>query len=726
MKRFRNLVIGGIQTKVFNLILLTVILLSGAIWFLSNYQANILKDLADESNLRQQESIQAITDSVMESVIDQSMSRSTRLEAELADDLFDALQARVRMLGEYAGKLFADPSAYPRLPFKGPDAAENGKIAAQLMLADGVDGNDPSLVDRLGLTANMSDMMVSLFGASEETNSCFIALPDGAFLVTDDRSAAKFDETGSPFSYDPRTRPWYQQAVEKGELIFTDVEVDAFTGDIGVVCAMPVYVNGRLAAVVGSDLFLTSMRDAVLSSQGNGNFVCVVNQNGHVVFSPKEEGIFRVIPGAQAADLRQTDNAALAALVSDAMLGQTDLRLLDLPEGPTYVTGAPVKTVGWALLSLCSQEAAAQPAALLRQSSQQIQDEAVSTYTASSGRTRMTATFLLLGVMALMLAAALILAKRIVAPLNTITKRISELKEGNLEFKMEDAYRTGDEIEELAESFANISHKTVQYVETVKTVTAEKERIGTELSLATQIQAAMLPHIFPPFPGRTEFDIYASMDPAKEVGGDFFDYFLIDDDHLCMVVADVSGKGVPGALFMMASKIIIQSNAMKETSPAEILRLTNETICSNNEAEMFVTVWLGILEISTGRLTAANAGHEYPVIKQPGKPYELYKDKHGFVIGGMPGVRYKDYTLELQPGARLFAYTDGAAEATNANNEMFGTKRIVNTLNEVAEAEPKEVLEHVSEAVEHFVQSAPQFDDLTMLCVEYRGKKQPS
>ena len=250
---------------------------------------------------------------------------------------------------------------------------------------------------------------------------------------------------------------------------------------------------------------------------------------------------------------------------------------------------------------------------------------------------------------------------------------------------------------------------------------AEATRIGAELSLATNIQAAMLPHIFPAFPMRREFDIYASMDPAKEVGGDFYDYFLIDDDHLGMVIADVSGKGVPGALFMMASKIILQSVAMMGNSPAEILKRTNDAICSNNEAEMFVTVWMGILELSTGRLTAANAGHEFPAFRQPGGVFELYKDKHGFVIGGMEDVKYREYEIRMEPGSKLFVYTDGVVEATSAEKELFGTERMIEALNADPDASPQEILRNVRASVDGFVKDAEQFDDLTMLCVEYRG-----
>ena len=289
--------------------------------------------------------------------------------------------------------------------------------------------------------------------------------------------------------------------------------------------------------------------------------------------------------------------------------------------------------------------------------------------------------------------------------------------------KLRDSIKNQDEIGLLAQSIDQMEEKIENTMKDLTRVTAEKERIGTELLLATQIQAAMLPHIFPPFPERTEFDLYASMDPAKEVGGDFYDYFLIDDDHLCLVMADVSGKGVPGALFMMASKIILDSVAMLGRSPAEILAKTNEAICSNNEAQMFVTVWLGILEISTGTLTAANAGHEYPVLMRPDGQFELFKDKHGFVLGGIDGAKYREYTLRLESGTKLFLYTDGVPEAANKDNELFGTDRMLAALNTDTKAEPKRVLANVRAAVDGFVQGAEQFDDLTMLCLEYKSAR---
>ena len=246
----------------------------------------------------------------------------------------------------------------------------------------------------------------------------------------------------------------------------------------------------------------------------------------------------------------------------------------------------------------------------------------------------------------------------------------------------------------------------------------EKERLDTELSLATRIQANSLPR---DFPERGEFSLCASMTPAKEVGGDLYDFFMIDDDHLALVIGDVSGKGVPAALFMMVAVSLIHHVSQGELSPAKVLQTVNSEICARNPEEMLVTVWLGILEISTGRLTAANAGHEYPALKRPGERFELLKDRHGFVIGGMDGMRYRDYELQLEPGGKLFVYTDGIPEANDASEALFGVERMIAALRDSEDDSPAQVLEGVQSAVAAFVGDAPQFDDLTMLCLQYNG-----
>lgn len=722
MKKFRNLIIGGIETKVFNLIAITAILLTVTFMSVAQYQARMLSSLAEETSARQQESITGITESLMDEVVKQSMNRDTELEAMIVEELFHSLGSRVEMLGRYAESLYANPENTGKKGYGPPNPRKEGEATAQLILADGVDGTTPELAARLGLTANMTDMMISVFEASVQTNSCFVALPEGALLLVDDHPSSKYEEDGTLISFDARTRSWYRQAVEAGRMIFTDVETDAFTGNIEIVCAMPVYSDGRLEAVVGANLFLTSMQEAVESSDENGGFVCVVNQNGHVVFSPKTEGIFRVCDADEAEDLRRSENMSLAGLVSNAMQAKTGVRKITLEDGTYYMAGAPMKTVGWSLLYIFSQESADRPVEMLQESFTGIQEEAVAAYRGNSARTNRMGIMLLAVLAVLLTAASLLLGKRIVKPLNAITKRISQINVENPEFKMDKAFRTGDEIEVLAQSFAAISHKTVEYVRQVKKITAEKERVSVELQLSHDIQVNMLPNIFPAFPERKEFDIYASMLPAKEVGGDFYDFYLVDDSHLVMVIADVSGKGIPAAMFMMASKIIINNiSTMGVSDPAQILEAANRQITSNNPAEMFITVWLGILNIQTGLLTAANAGHEYPCLMRKGGRFALYKDRHGFVLGGMEGSQYHSYEVQLYPGDAVFVYTDGVSEANNAKEELFGTGRLEEALNRDPEASCKQLLENVSASVAAFVEEEPQFDDTTMLAVRYNG-----
>ena len=720
MKRFGIIGLEGIRGKVLNLIVFAVITLTAAFLILSTVRSNILTNLVAQSSKKQRESITETTSMVMDAVVELTLERSNRTEAKIADQMFDAVSDRVTFLADCAADLFDHPEKYGAMPYAEPDPDKDGEWTAKVIYADGTDPSDDAIRAKLGLLANLSDMMIDLC-KSHNASTIYIALPEGVHISVSKETSGWFVD-GKVRSYDPRTRGWYQKAVEAGELIYTDGERDAVTDVYCIECAKPIYdSNGNLQAVIGTDLFLDEMQKVMQETSIEGEYNLLVNQSGHAVLEPQEES-FPMADTDRGSDLRDSKFELISGLVEDALNGNsTGVKLGDLNDGTYYITASPIDTTGWVLISAYSKEVTGQPAVLLQNSLDQIQEETVSLYHGMKDRSRYIAIGILLVLVTIILAGALLISTRIVGPLNTITKRISEINEENMIFKMEDTYRTGDEVEKLAESFADISEKTVRYMDEVLKVTAEKERIGAELSLATRIQSNMLPHIFPAFPNRFEFDIYASMDPAKEVGGDFYDYFLIDDDHLCMVMADVSGKGIPAALFMMASKIIIQSVAMLGNSPSEILNKTNEAICSNNEAEMFVTVWLGILELSTGKMVAANAGHEYPIIKEPDGRFEIYKDIHGLVLGVIDGTTYQEYELTLKPGTKMFLYTDGVPEASNSKQKLFGMERMVNALNKQTDAAPQQILKNVRGAVDTFVEEAEQFDDLTMLCFVYRG-----
>ena len=320
--------------------------------------------------------------------------------------------------------------------------------------------------------------------------------------------------------------------------------------------------------------------------------------------------------------------------------------------------------------------------------------------------------------------------KTLVEPINSISEAAQRYVADKQAGKEETNHfaslniRPGDELENLSLVMADMERTLAENEEKLAGIRAEKERINNELVLATKIQAAMLPGIFPPYPDRKEFDIYALMNPAREVGGDFYDFFFIDEDHLCLVMADVSGKGIPAALFMMISMTIVKSCAMLGSSPAEIMTKANEAICANNPENMFFTAWVGVLELSTGKLTTANAGHEYPAIRKPDGSFELIKKKHGCVIGGFEDSVYEQFEFDLEPGSALFVYTDGVPEAMTGAREMFGTDRMLDALNEDPGAQPAQLLKSVRQAVTRFADGAEQSDDITMLALRYFGPEQ--
>lgn len=279
---------------------------------------------------------------------------------------------------------------------------------------------------------------------------------------------------------------------------------------------------------------------------------------------------------------------------------------------------------------------------------------------------------------------------------------------------------SGDEIEVLYKETQDMEKKIVHYLEHLIKVTGEKTRARTELGIAAQIQRDMLPQTFPPFPERKEFEIYASMDPAKQVGGDFYDFFMVDDDHLALVIADVSGKGIPAALFMAITKSLLKTGITAGgASPSEVFTRLNNQICQGNKTGMFVTVWLGILEISTGILTCSNAGHEYPALSRAGEPFELFKDRHGLVLAAMEGIQYKEYQITLKPGDRIFVYTDGVPESNDPDAQFFGIDRLLQALNSTPGSSPQQLIEDVIRSINVFVRHAAQFDDTTMLALTY-------
>jgi sigma-B regulation protein RsbU (phosphoserine phosphatase) len=641
-------------------------------------------------------------------------------KATIADGVFSEFESAVCEVAYVAEQIYNNPQDYGPRTVPLPDASKDGELTMQVLYSSKTDPDDPAIKKELALIGNVQDTLMAINGNQEIMVSIYVATESGFMVQADYIPAKKYDEDGNLMPLEAKERPWYKGAAILKRPYFTPVTKDAHTPRPTVMCGVPVFRDGELVAVAGAGMYLDNMESFVKSIDvGSGGFACIMNKDGQILFSTAAEGSLAAVTGGT--DIRRGSDAALAQVATNASIGLKGVNLISVDGVPSYIAYAPMKTVGWSLFVILPQEGVEAPTKQLLESLRVMMDQSM----AQSDKQVQNATWLLIALFGVAVAMAVWIAIRlsqnIVRPIHVLTDKVSRISGDTLDFEWD--LETGDETQTLAESFASMTRRMNEYIENIQTITAEKERVGAELSLAQRIQESMLPNVFPPFPERKEIDIYASMDPAKEVGGDFYDYFFIDDDHLGLVIADVSGKGIGAALFMTMSKITLQNFAVQNLSPAEVLRKTNEMICANNAADMFVTVWIGVLEISTGKLTASNAGHEYPVLMLPGRGYEIVKDTHGFVVGGLEDEVYEDYELQLEPGSKLFLYTDGLPEAKGSGGvkDMFGMERIIDTLNKDVSASPEQTLGMIDKAVADFVQDEEQFDDLTMLCLEYRG-----
>ena len=317
---------------------------------------------------------------------------------------------------------------------------------------------------------------------------------------------------------------------------------------------------------------------------------------------------------------------------------------------------------------------------------------------------------------------SVILRRGIIKPIKTLTKEAERFAKTNLPSGEPINIRQKDEVGILARAVEKMETDIARYTENLTVITAEKERVNTELSVATRIHANMLPSIFPAFPNRKEFDIFATMNPAKEVGGDFYDFFMVDERHLAIVMADVSGKGVPAALFMVIGKTLIKDHTWPGKDLGSVFDEVNELLCESNSEGLFITAFEGVLDLVSGEFRFVNAGHEIPYICKKNGKFEPYKIRAGFVLAGMEGMRYKCGEMQLEAGDKIFQYTDGITEAANVRMELYGMDRLTAVLGENSDLPPGELLPAVKRDIDNFVGEAPQFDDITMLCLEYRAR----
>jgi sigma-B regulation protein RsbU (phosphoserine phosphatase) len=336
--------------------------------------------------------------------------------------------------------------------------------------------------------------------------------------------------------------------------------------------------------------------------------------------------------------------------------------------------------------------------------------------------TRLNRLVITLGIVGLFLlsVAVAFIARSFTRPLKAMAQATEKIATGNLDIELPPA-KTDDEVGKLSKSFQTMKESLKEYIQQLTETTASKERIESELKIAHDIQMSILPKIFPPFPNRKEFDIYAVIEPAREVGGDLYDFFFIDEENLFFIIGDVSGKGVPASLFMAVTKTLIKATALKGIEPGQILTEVNRELSEGNESSMFATIFCGVLHTRTGAVSYANGGHNSPLILRKDKGVTFLESKRGLVVGAMEDSVYETGRFTLDPGDGLCLYTDGVTEAMNEQGELFSEERLKSQVIDLQGKSIQEVIGGIKEEIHSFSQRVEQSDDITMLMIQFKG-----
>lgn len=531
-------------------------------------------------------------------------------------------------------------------------------------------------------------------------------------------------------SFDPQSRPWYVAAMEnleKKEPVFTDVYVGVDDGLASISCAQAYYEKGRPAGAVGIGCTLESVSRLVAQSTvGRSGFSIVLDTKGKVIFSGRNWG--ELAARLEAGDVRQSGEGTLAEAARAMVAGERGFASVRVDGGEYLLAYEPLPSVGWSFGTLISREEAVLP---LREPRNKLLGEIGSFDKALYGKLTdlgERTVLLLLATGLLILALSLRLSRRFVEPLYAIGAGVQEIAGGDLDRKIE--VHTGDEIERLAEGVNAMTGQMKLYLQDLQQATAERQRTATELEMAARIQAGMLPDVAA-LAGRKEYDLAAAMYTAKEMGGDFYDAYLLDDRHLALTMADVSGKGIGAALFMMVAKTMLKNTMLsaaadyakgREPDFGILMGEANRHLCEGNEKEMFVTVFFAVLDFYAGTLSYVSAGHNPPLLGGRGKWEYLRQKKKGVMLGILEGVSYQQQKLQLQPGDSIFLYTDGVTEAMEEGGGFYTEKRLQETLEEARPEDMAGLLARVREDVAAYVGTAPQSDDMTMMGLKFMGE----
>lgn len=674
-----------------------------------------IKTTAVEKSTSLGQEASEISESALKKELEKELTTTATDKAMLAESKLRAYVSSAQYAADYAAALYNKPSDYSEKEVMHPIKENIGIWAMQRLLANqNISYSEVESENKL--LGNMENIFETIIEHSDNISTIYIGTETGLIISYDPNS--EYAELGVENYYEFRDSEWYTSGKEEGKALFTKAYQDSFGRGLTITCVAPIFdAHDKFRGCIGIDILMNDINSSMVNDHiVDPSYATLIDNDGYIIASKdvdeKSSGTTNIFD--------ENVDTPIKYVADRVFSGEDGITRKGEGDEAIYISYSRIPLTDWILCIMSPVKNIIEPAIIIKENID-TNTEQVSATVSDSIRIIIMNCLVMFALIILIIT--FFVGKRsskITEPLKNLEKDVLEISKGN--FDQRTNVTTDDEIGCLARTFNGMTESLQKYISDLKDVTAREERIASELSVATKIQADMLPSKFPAYPERNEFDIFATMTPAKEVGGDFYDFFLIDDDHIALVMADVSGKGVPAALFMVIAKTLIKNRAMMGGAPSEILAYVNNQLCEGNEAELFVTTWLAIIEISTGKCVASNAGHEYPAIRRGNGKFELYKQKHSSALATMEGIRFKQYEFELAPGDSIYVYTDGVAEATDANNQLFGTDRMLDALNIEPNAEPEKLLNAVKQSIDKFVGDAPQFDDITMLCFDYFGK----
>ena len=707
-------------------------------------QRVVQKDMA-EMSVELGEKSASYTEKFLVEELKQTFGNLVKVKAELIDHELSITVEGAGILADAMTEIMSHPENY--LQKNPPDPRTTPIKNGQMYLIFAPDLRDnvtPEIQQEIALAANIGDLLDEIARDYSDYNcTVFAGSAKGWHLcsriVLGDDGKAHFDEI-IPFSheriyeFDPRTRPWYKKAADAQEPVISDLY--STIGGAGeksyqqIGASAPFYdAAGNFAGVVGLDYSNDDVYKFINRTQFTQNgLTFVLNEHGEIIFSSQHRGVFAVndsedlVSRRGRRDLRNSAEKDISDAANKMVAGEQGVLPIILDGKDYYIAFAPMKNIGWSFGMLVSEEE-------ILKATQDTGDYFFNQVTNLQNQMRQEYSHVNNLAVAVPVALLIILflmstnlSRRFVKPINELSEGVKEISGGNLDKKLN--IHTGDEIEHLAVCFNAMTDEIKIYMANLEKETAEKERIATELDVAKDIQNGMLPK---DFPARADFELLATMTPAKEVGGDFYDFYFLDDTHLAITVADVSGKGIAAALFMVISKTVLNNFAesfYKQNGLAPVVAAANEQLCANNDAMMFVTVFIGVLDLESGEFTFVNAGHNPPVVYHAEENHCDFLDvKKNFVMGPMDGIPFVEQKITFKRGDLIFIYTDGVTEALNVADEEYLPDRLINFMNSTdCRADLQTLLKNIRGDVAAHVGEAAQSDDITLFALRFNGK----